>query len=48
MMSNERQRQASTQVVIAKDNVKNRLKQKVALCKTKQQKTKRQNNYYLP
>ena len=43
-MSNERQRPASTPVVVANDNLKNRKKQKVALCKTKQQKTKRQNN----
>ena len=48
MMSNERQRQASTPVVVAKDNLKNRQKQKVTLCKTKQQKTKIQNNKYLP
>ena len=41
MMSNERQRQASTPVVVAKDNLKNRQKQKVTLCKTKQQKTKK-------
>ena len=44
MMSNERQRQVSTPVVVAKDNLKNRQKQEVALCKTKQQNTKRQNN----
>ena len=36
MMSNERQRQASTPVVGVMDNLKNRQKQKVALCKTKQ------------
>ena len=48
MISNERQRQASTPVVVAKDNLKNRQKQKVSLCKTKQQKTKKQNNKYLP
>ena len=44
MMSNERQRQAPTPVVFAKDNLKNRKKQKVAICNTKQQNTKRQNN----
>ena len=41
MMSNERQRHASTPVVVAKDKKqteKNRQKKKV--CKTKQQKTK--------
>ena len=38
-MSNERQRQASTPVVVSKDILKNRQKQKVALCKTIQQKT---------
>ena len=43
MMSNERQRHASTPVVVAKDKKqteKNRQKKKVTLCKTKQQKTK--------
>ena len=44
MMSNERQRQASKPVVVAKDNLKNRQKQKIALCETKQQNTKRQSN----
>ena len=44
MMSNERQRQASTPVVTAKGNLKNREKQKAALCKIKQQNMKRQNN----
>ena len=35
MMSNVRQRQESTPVVIAKDNLKSKKKQKVTLCKTK-------------
>ena len=35
MMSNERQRQESTPVVVAKDNLKSKKKQKVTLCKTK-------------
>ena len=48
MMANERQRQASTPVVVTKDNLKNRQKQKITPCKTKQQKTKKQNNKYLP
>ena len=48
MMSNERRRQTSTPVVVAKDNLKNREKQKVTLCKTKQEKTKIQNNKCLP
>ena len=38
MMPNERQRQASTQVVVAKDNFKNMQKQKVTLFKTKRTK----------
>ena len=38
MMSNERQSQASTPVVVANDNWKNIQKQKVALCKTKRAK----------
>ena len=44
MMSNERQKQVSTPAVVAKDDLKNRHKQKAALCKTKQQNTKKQNN----
>ena len=44
MMSNERQRQASKPVAVAKDNLKNRQKQKIALCETKQQNTKIQSN----
>ena len=48
MMSNERQRQVSKPLVVAKDNLKNRQKQMVALCKTKQQNMKRQNNQFLP
>ena len=40
MMSNERQRQASPPVVVAKDNLKKRQKQKVAICKTKNKKQK--------
>ena len=41
MILNERQRQASTPVVVTKDNLKNRQKQKVTLYKAKQQKTKK-------
>ena len=48
MISNKRQRQASTPVVVPKDNLKNRQKQKVTLCKIKQKKPKKQNNKYLP
>ena len=47
MMSNERQRHASTPVVVAKDNLRNKQKQKIALCETKQKNTERRNNYYL-
>ena len=43
MMSNERRRQASIPVMVAKENLKNRQKQKVTLCKQKEQ-----NNQYLP
>ena len=48
-MSYERQRQASTPVVDAKDNLKNRQKQKATLFKTKQQMTKKNKiiNTYL-
>ena len=38
MMSNERQRQASMPAVVAKDNLRNKQKQKVTLCKTKKPK----------
>ena len=41
MILNERQRQTSTPVVVTRDNLKNRQKQKVTLSKTKQQKTKK-------
>ena len=45
LMSNERQRQASTTVVVAKDSLKNRQEQNVTLCKTKQQQKKIINTY---
>ena len=44
MVPNKRPRQASTPVVVAKDNLKSRQKQKVTLCKSKRTKRLVQTN----